>query len=303
MRFTSFIIPLLLSLTLVACGHKPVYIPTPANMPHAKSLQDVNIALVLGGGGARGVAHAGVLSVLEENQIPIDLVVGTSIGSVMGALYCSDKDAKSLTQLVTHIKKWDVLDINVYSHVRMAWGLGGLVEGNGLKTFLLKNLNTKNFDQLKIPLAVVTTDIEEAKPFVIRSGPIIPAVHASSAIPLVFVPVSLYGHLLVDGGVMSPVPVEIAKQLGAKKVIAVDIGAVVKKAKVNSSYQLADRTLWLSYIALSDWETKESDVLIQPEFNSTSTFDDSQLMTYYLSGRKAAIEALPQIKALIKEIQ
>ena len=177
------------------------------------------------------------------------------------------------------------------------------MDGNALRCFLYKNLKARNFDQLAIPLATVATDIDQGNVFVIRSGPIIPAVHASSAIPFVFSPVHIYDRMLGDGGIMSPVPVEVAKKLGAKKIIAVDIGALVKPKRVTGMYQYADRCLWLSYLALTEWQNQNSDILIQPQFvEGVSMFDDSKLESFYESGRQAALEALPQIKSLLNKM-
>lgn len=301
MTHIKFIFVILMTLMLTGCGHAPVHISTPRMIPPAPPLHDINVALVLGGGGARGVAHAGVLSVLEENNIPINLIVGTSIGSVVGALYADDPNSERLIHKLRNIKKWDVLDLNLRAGFRMFWGVGGLVEGHALRAYLQKHLKSHTFDQLALPLVVITTDIQRAKAVALRSGPIIPAVHASSAIPLVFEPVHLYQTVMVDGGVVSPVPVEIAKQLGAKKIIAVDIGNVVKPKKIKGTYELADRCLWLSYMALTDWQTRDSDVLIQPEFDSTNVFDDTKIEEYFESGRRAALDVLPQLKALLHD--
>lgn len=285
---------------LCACAQKGPIIHTPLVMPEAKPLKDTNVALVLGGGGARGLAHVGVLSVLEENEIPIDLIVGTSIGSIVGALYSDQPDSQKLLKKMIHVRTNDIIDFDINSSLRMLWGVGGLANGYGIQSYLHKNLETKQFEHLKIPLAIVSTDIDQGDLFVIRSGPIIPAAHASSAIPVVFTPVKLYGRTLVDGGVISPVPVEVAKDLGAKKIIAVDIGNVIRPTEVKGTYELADRCLWISYLALSRSQTNHCDVLIEPEFQGTSTFDDTQLYAYYEAGRLAALKALPQIKAMLE---
>jgi len=297
---TNIVFIIFISLALISCGRSPVNIYAPPKPPPAKPLENINIALVLGGGGSRGVAHAGVISVLEENNIPIDLIVGTSIGSAVGAIYADQVDSKGLRKMVLKLNKYDVLDPNIHSGMKMLWGVSGFIDGHALRGYLQKTLRSRDFSQLKIPLAVVTVDVNNGELFVIRSGPIIPAVHASSAVPLVFTPVRLYRRTLVDGGIISPVPLDVARQLGAKKIIAVDIGNVVKPTKVRGSYELADRCLWLSYKALTKWETQSADVLIQPEFETTSMFDDSKLSEYYYAGRIAAEAALPKIKALLK---
>lgn len=298
MRATYLLI--LLCVFCAGCGHKPVHIPTAAVAPAPRPLQNVQIALVLGGGGARGIAHAGVLSVLEENNIPIDLIVGTSAGSIVGALYADHPDSGALKHQLIKLTKWDVLDFNITSGMKMLWQVSGFVDGHALKGFLKRHIRAYHFDELKIPLAVVTTDIENGSPYVIRSGAIIPAIHASSAIPMIFTPVNLYGKTLVDGGVVSPVPVEVARNLGAKHVIAVDIGDVIEPTKVKGMYELADRCLWLSYYALSQWQNQQADILIQPKFHYSGLFDDSKAEEYYQLGRNAALEALPALKSKLQ---
>lgn len=301
MLIRTFAFICIFTLTLSGCSVHSPHIAAPKEIPPAKPLEKVDVALVLGGGGARGVAHAGVISVLEQNNIPIDFIVGTSIGSVVGALYADDPNSEHLKAKIMKVKLKEIIDWSFYSSLRMIWGVSGFADGHGLRNYLSRHLTATDFDDLKIPLAVVTTDIEKGEVLVLRSGPIIPASHASSAVPVVFTPVSLYDRMLVDGAVVSPVPVEIAKELGAKKIIAVDIGAVVKPRHVRGTYDLTDRSLWLSYMALTKWENELADVVIQPDFETTSMFDDSQLEAYYEAGRRAALEALPQIKRMLAQ--
>ncbi len=273
----------------------------PTDIPPVSPWESNEIALVLGGGGARGLAHAGVISVLEENNIPFDFIVGTSIGSVAAAIYADEPNSVKLKEKMINVRKWDVLDLNFYSSLRMLWGIGGFANGCGLKKYLQRNITSYTFNDLKIPIAVVTTDVQKGEILTLRSGPIIPAVHASSAIPIVFAPVLIYDRMLVDGGVISPVPVEVAKALGAKKIIAVDIGAVVQPRRVVGSFDLADRSLWLSYIALTKYQVDQADVVIQPLFDTSSMFDDTHLENYYEAGRLAALKALPALKRLSRK--
>jgi NTE family protein len=257
------------------------------------------VALVLSGGGARGLAHAGVIEVLEKHQIPIDLIVGSSAGSIIGALYADDPRAGQLRQKIIALNKWDLLDLNWFSGVRMLWQLRGPVEGHALRRFLQKNIKAYHFNHLQIPLAVVTTDIHRGNAFVIRSGPLIPALHASSAVPMVFSPVRLYGRTLVDGGVASPVPVEVAKQFHPKIIIAVDIGTSPDYGPVKNAYQLGVRSLHIAYYKLAYWQNQQADVVIHPAIDQFSMFDDHANEEMYQAGRKAAEEAIPGIRRLL----
>jgi len=280
-------------------GPQPRFVFIPASPPPATPLKDLRVALVLSGGGARALAHAGVIEVLEEHQIPVDLIVGSSAGSVIGALYADTPNALQLRKKIIALNKWDLLDVNFSSGIRMFWQLRGPVEGHALRCFLQKNMRAQDFHQLQIPLAVVTTDIHRGDAFVIRSGPLVPAIHASSAVPMVFSPVMMYGRTLVDGGVASPVPVEIAQRYAPQIIIAVDIGTSPDYGPVTNAYQLGVRSLHISYHKLAYWQNLQADVVIHPAIDQFGMFDDHANEDMYQAGREAAIAAIPQIQQLL----
>ncbi|MGD9592662.1 MAG: patatin-like phospholipase family protein, partial [Candidatus Berkiella sp.] len=299
MRFLKgtllFLLIFLISCTTLA----PDFILLPDELPPAPHLKNVQVALVLSGGGARGLAHAGVLEVLEKNHIPIDVIVGSSVGSMIGAIYADDPHAKRMRHKIIDLNKWDLLDPSWFDSIKMFWHLNGPVQGNALKRFVQDNIRARDFSQVKIPLVVVTTDIDKGEAFVIRSGPLAPALHASSAIPMLFRPVKLYGRTLVDGGVASPVPVEIAKQFSPKIIIAVDIGTSPDYGPVTNLYQLASRSLHVSYYKLSAWQNQQADIVIHPEIDKYGMFDDHANELLYEEGKKAALKALPSIKKML----
>jgi NTE family protein len=297
MRFFTILLMLLLT---ASCAQSPILESTPSTLPPAPALTNIHVALVLGGGGARGLAHAGVIDVLEENNIPIDMIVGSSAGSVIGALYCDEPHSHQLRRKVIALKKWDILDVNWAESLKMLWHISGPVQGKTLKKYVQKNIKAKDFSELKIPLVVVTTDVNKAETFVIRSGPLAPALHASSALPVLFAPVKLYGRLLVDGGVASPVPVEVAKSFSPKVTIAVDIGTTPNNGDVSSVFQLGYRSLHISYFRLSMWQTQMADIVIHPKIDKYSMFTDGNNAEMYRAGREATIAVLPQIKAKLR---
>lgn len=307
MRYFKQII-LLSFLSLMLCGIscspyvQPELIHLPNKPPPTKPIKEVRVALVLSGGGARALAHAGVLEVLEHHQIPVDLIVGSSAGSLIGALYADNPHSQTLKEKIISLKKWDLLDVSWSSGVKMLWRLTGPVKGDALKRFMQKNMRSKDFTQLLIPLAVVTTDADTGETFVIRSGPIAPAVHASSAVPMIFSPVQMYGRTLVDGGVSSPVPVEVAKRFSPQVIIAVDIGTSPDYGRVTNIYQLASRSLHISYFHLSQWQTRQADVLIHPQVDEYSMFADHANEDMYQAGREAAIKALPDIRNALEKL-
>lgn len=209
MKNVRFILNITLILSLFingGCTHGRME-PTvfPQKSPYA-DYKGIDVAIVLGGGGARGLAHAGVLEIFEENNIPIDLIVGSSAGSLIGVLYADDPDAQRLKKKLIALKKWDLLDVSWGAGMRMFWEMNGLVGGAAFRKYLKANLTATTFEELKIPFIAVATDVDKGVPVALDQGPIIPAIHASSAVPMIFNPVKWQGKTLVDGCVVSPPP-------------------------------------------------------------------------------------------------
>ncbi|TZE81336.1 patatin-like phospholipase family protein [Calorimonas adulescens] len=179
-------------------------------------------ALVLGGGGARGYAHIGVIKALEEAGIQIDMIVGTSIGAIVGAGYASGltvEEMESIAESMTLKKFIELMDISVSSQ--------GLIKGNGISSFLNQAIKKKNFDELDIPFYAVATNILTGEKIVINQGDLIDAVRASMAIPGLFTPIRYYDKILVDGTLVDFLPINVAIQNGANRVIAVNVSSEV----------------------------------------------------------------------------
>lgn len=283
------------------CSQIPLYPRLPANPPESLPIKNIDVALVLSGGGARGVAHAGVLEVLEHEGIPINLIVGCSAGSMVGAFYADKPDSIALRDHLLKIKKQELLDPCLSHGLQMLWGIKGFMRGHALKRYLSKRLDARDFSELKIPLSVVTTDVNAARTYVIDSGPLIPAIHASSALPLAFEPLQMYGKTLVDGGVISPLPVEIAKKYHPKLIIAVYIGNRPEEYPVTTNFELLYRSIHISYYTLACWQAHQADILIHPDVDSFGFFDDKNNMDLYLAGKIAALKALPDIRRALKQ--
>lgn len=275
--------------TFTSCDTKFNIKDIPEPIPQYIPSQTLRLALVLGGGGTKGMAHIGVLEEFENAGIPIDLIVGCSAGSIVGALYADCPNAKHIKKVLKPLKTWDILDINIWK------GRYGIAQGWSLQNFLKRNLSSKCFENLQIPLCVAATDLLAGELVCLSSGPIIPAVHASCAVPLVFSPVILYERLLVDGGVADPVPVQLAKKMNAQVIVAVDLSVMLEKSCPTNLFGIAARSAEVKFLLQSESCVMGADVVIKPELGQMGMFDDSNLQKTYLAGKQAAQQAIPKI--------
>lgn len=257
--------------------------------------QPVRLALVLGGGGAKGLAHVGVLEELEEANIPIDLVVGCSAGSIIGSLYCDCPCTGHLKETLLRLNTNVLVDFDIWN------ARYGLCQGRSLRRFLRKNLTATNFDELQVPFFLVTTDLYSSELVIIGGGPIIPAVEASCSIPLVFVPVNLYGRAFVDGGMIDPVPVRVAKHFDSEVIVAVDLRGLLPQTFPTNLFAVASRSAEITLLWQSECCIKDADVVIRPNLDGIGTFCENQNEHIYQAGKKAAREAIPKILACLAE--
>lgn len=257
------------------------------------SAHQPRVAVVLGGGGARGLAHVGVLRVLQQAKVPIDLIVGTSAGSIVGALYADRPEATALQNLLTDAKRKDFIDFSLL-HI-----LDGPVEGNALVSFLQTNMRADDFGGLKIRFVAVATDLVKGEVFPIDSGAVAPAVHASAALPPYFHSVSLDGHTLVDGGVTAPLAVNVALKYRPQVVIAVNVsGRLSSKMPRNSIGEVA-RSYSITLDVLEQITAQKADIVIVPDVGTAGTFDASDKKGLFDAGAAAATKSLPKIKELL----
>lgn len=300
-NFLTYVVLILCCLvlaTLQGCGRiipRPA-IDIPARAPNAKPIRNIEVALVLGAGGSRGLAHLGVLEVLEKEGIPIDLIVGSSAGSLIGALYCDTPDIALVKEKVINLKKEDLLDPSLSALILAPLRLTGPVQGNALEQFLVQKMRAKYFSELKIPLIAVATNVDNNHITMLKSGPIAPAVHASSALPPIFSPVSLYNQTLIDGGVIAPVPVQVARLFKPKIIIAVDISTPPSRAQLNNAFELVYRSLNISFYELSRMQSSRAEITILPNLFGYGTFDDQYNHQLYEKGKEAAQAMVEDIK-------
>lgn len=265
--------------------------PNPTEMPKPK------IALVLGGGAARGFAHIGVIRALEQEKIPIDMIVGTSVGSLIGAIYASDLNSFELEWTAFSLEKEHLFDFAVLS----AFTSMGPVKGDKLEEFVRTKVPAANIENLKLPFAAVATDLNRGTRVVLDHGSVARAVRASSAIPGVFNPVEHQDRLLVDGGVVDNLPVAVAKSKGADIVIAVDISENVINFDLTNMVDVVLQSVNIMFRENVEYKKKEADILIAPAVGNVATLDFTQKKRCMQAGIKAAREALPEIRRKIEE--
>lgn len=252
-------------------------------------LRPKKVALVLGGGGARGIAHIGILKVFEREDIKIDLVVGTSMGAVVGAAYCLGTPTALMEKRATAISWTDLFDPTIPKQ--------GLAEGAKLGRVIEDLLENKTFIDAKIPIAVVTTDIEKAEEVVYTSGPLVKIVRASCSWPGIFNPVRIDGRLVVDGGIKNSIPVSIARNLGADFIIACDVGfCVTKDMEINNILRLLLQSFQIMGEELNTYQSREANIVIEPDLGNIdqSAFDKSTEIIRI--GQEAAEKALPVLQ-------
>jgi NTE family protein len=264
----------------------PVVVPPPE--PVLKVPKPPRIGLALGGGAARGFAHIGIIQVLEENGIKPDLVVGTSAGSLVAALYASGKDGRALATTAQG------MDESMFTD--WAFPGRGMIRGEALARFVREQTGHKSIESMKVPLGIVATDLDNGQPILFQRGDPGVAVRASSAVPAVFQPVRIGTREYVDGGLVSPVPVRFARQMGADLVIAVDISAVPDGSPTGDPMRMLLQTFAIMGRSINHFELREADLVLRPRLAGVSGADFTSRAKSIQAGRVAATEALVDLR-------
>ena len=291
---------LALSGLLSACGSAPVSAPPALSSPvpsptSASAGKPVRIGVALGGGAAKGFAHIGVIKMLEANGFAPVVVSGTSAGSVVGALYASGMDAFQMQEKAVALDQTSIRDVRLFS--------GGLVQGQALQDYVNQQLGNKPIERLSKPFAAVATRLEDGERTVFVRGNAGQAVRASSSIPGVFEPVAIGQYHYVDGGVVSPVPVDAARQLGAEFVIAVDISSKASGRNPGDLLGTVNQSISIMGQRLGEAELKRADVVIRPKVNDIGAADFNQRNAAILEGERAAMAMMPQIRGKVAQLQ
>ena len=269
---------------------------TPAPPPAASPLPPValkppkppRIGLALGGGAARGFAHIGVIQVLEEAGIRPDLVVGTSAGSLVAALYAAGRTGAELARVALAMDESAITD----------WSFPGrgMIRGDALARYVREQTGGRTIEQLPLPLGIVATDLDSGSAVLFQRGDIGLAVRASSAVPAVFQPVAIGGREYVDGGLVSPVPVRFARQMGAEMVIAVDISSPPDGNATGDPFKMLLQTFAIMAKSINTLELKDADLVLRPRLLGVSSADFTARKRAIDSGREAATAALAALR-------
>lgn len=260
--------------------------PTPP-----KVLRAPKVGLALGGGAARGFAHIGVIQVLEEHGIKPDLVVGTSAGSLVAALYASGKSGAELARLAESMDEGAITD--------WSFPLKGLIKGEALARYVRTQTGGKTIEQLPVPLGIVATQLADGQGLLFRQGDLGQAVRASSAVPAVFQPVEISGRLFVDGGLVAPVPVRFARQMGAEVVIAIDISSPPNPQVRTDPFSLLMQTVAIMGRSINSLELREAELVLRPDLSGVASSDFTARRQAIAAGRAAALAALPRLRAAV----
>jgi NTE family protein len=283
---------------LTACNATPPQITgavTPVSVTPVVVKHAPKIALVLGGGGTRGFAHVGVIKALEAQGIVPDIIVGTSVGSAIGALYAAGYTGFQLQDMSIPMKQERVI----------AWSLPnrGLFTGRPLQDFINQAVKQQPLEKLHRTFAVVATDLVSGERIVFRTGNTGVAVSASSAVPGVFQPVVINGKSYVDGGLVRPVPVSEARDLGADFVIAVNISNLPQNNPTDSTVDVLLQTFDIMSQTINRYELAHADVVIRPVTREIAQGNLNDRHLAILEGEKAAAAIMPELKLKLEKLR
>lgn len=250
------------------------------------------VGLALGAGGLRGMAHVGVLRVLERENIPIDCIAGCSIGSMIGALYCAGLDAETIYKLAKHLKRRHWLD---FVMPKM-----GVIAGDKVLAMMRLLTQQKHFNQLQKPLAVVATDLINGKEIVFKEGEVAPAVRASISVPGVFIPFQWQDMLLVDGAVLNPTPIDVVRNMGADIVIAVDLARKGAPSPITNLFDVMIESINIMERQIFNQRQQQCDVLVCPEVAHISPSSFEAMDECVQKGEETIVELIPEIRRLLE---
>ena len=293
MRIKGWLLALCAGALLAGCAGTP-HVVEPVAPPQPVAKRPPKVGLALGGGAARGFAHVGVIQVLEEAGLKPDFVAGTSAGSLVAALYASGRTGQQLQQVAETMEEAAFTDWTLPIFSR------GMLRGEALARYVNAQVGNKLIEQMPIPLGIVATDLNTGLGVLFQRGDTGTAVRASSAVPALFLPVKIGNQEYVDGGLVSPVPVRYARQMGAELVIAVDISSAPEGNPSDGTLQILLQTFAIMGKSINSYELRDADVVVRPALVGVSGADFTARRRAIEAGRAAMTRALPQLKAAIE---
>ena len=305
MKNIALSILILLGLTACSATKEPPAQTPPPPTPIVQERPPARIALALGGGAARGFAHIGVIKALEAQGISPDIVIGTSAGSVVGALYASGLNGFQIQELSMTLEEEQVLDGSGFYRCMaetMISDKRGCIKGQALQDFINKSVGGRPIEKLKKTFGAVATNLGNGEMIVFRSGNTGMAVRASSSIPVFFQPVAINGQEYVDGGLVAPVPASAARATGADFVIAVDISDRPQDRKTTGMVDIMRQSFSIFGQTLNRHEHASADIVIRPITAKLPAADTSGRDKAVLEGEKAVAAILPELKAKLAKL-
>jgi NTE family protein len=273
--------------------------PQLPSVAQVKPVHNFKIGLALGGGAARGFAHIGVIKALEAQGIIPDIITGTSAGSLVGALYAAGNNGFALQKLAIEMDEAAISDWSLPLFSKSS----GVLKGEGLQNYINKAVNNIPLERLKNPFGVVANDLNTGLPILFQRGNTGLAVRASSSVPSIFQPVRIGDHVYVDGGLVSPVPVHFAREMGADFVIAVNISSQTDVQAASTSIDVLLQTFTIMGQRINHYELKEADIVIQPSLGNMKGSDFNGRNVAIMAGEKATAAAMAEIKQKLKELR
>lgn len=285
------------AIVLAGCSSVQPKLQAPEPIAQVEARRDPIVGLALGGGAARGFAHVGVIAVLEENGINVDLIAGTSAGSVVAVQYASGMSAAQLKQAALNMDEATLSDWTLPLFGR------GLLRGEALSRYVNQQVKQQTLEQMRIPVGVLATDLRTGQGVLFRRGDTGTAVRASSAVPGVFSSVPIQDRLFVDGGLVAPVPVQEVSSMGAELVIAVDISSMPEDSNGTDVLRTLLRTFSIMGQSINRHALKEASVVIRPNLAGIGSADFTSRQEAIEAGRKAMEQAIPTLKLLMQTQQ
>lgn len=271
-------------------GEPPGAVPNePVTVPVAQT-RAPRIGLALGGGAARGFAHVGVIAILEQQGLRPDVVVGTSAGSLVAALYASGKTAAELEAAALAMEETTLTDWT------LPFANRGMLRGTALAKYVNAQVQGRTIERMSLPLGIVATDLANGEGVLFRRGDTGTAVRASSAVPGVFQPVEIAGREYVDGGLVAPVPVRYAQQMGAELVVAVDISSAPDGNAATDSFKVLLQTFAIMGQTINRHELASAQVVVRPALKGVGSAAFGERQRSIAAGREAMLAAMPALR-------